>query len=93
MKVFLLTSEFWVGAGERSVRAFAWAFLAALGVPKVSEGVGFDVVHAGWPDALSYGAGAAVLSLMFSVAAGRLAGPAGSPSLVDDRPVRHAVSD
>jgi hypothetical protein len=89
MTTYLATGQFWQGAGERAVRAFAWAFIAALGVPVLDGAVtpgGFDVLNVGWVTALSYGAGAAVLSLVFSVAVGQLGGPPGSPSLVDDRP-------
>lgn len=87
MSSYLTTREFWAGAAERAVRAAAWALLASLGVPQVAEGVGLDVIHVGWVSALSVAAGAGVLSLVASVAAGQALGPPGSPSLVQDRPV------
>lgn len=86
MRSYLTTSEFWAGACERAARGACWALLAALGVPQVADGIGLDVLHVGWTSALSYAVGAGVLSLVASVAAGRLASPYGSPSLVDDRP-------
>jgi hypothetical protein len=92
MRSYLTTAEFWRGTGERAIRAFSWAFLAALGVPAVTDAAspgGFDVMNVGWPSALSMATGAALLSLLFSVVAGNLTGPQGSPSLVDDRPGEH----
>lgn len=96
MKTYLATREFWQGTAERAVRAATWAFLAALGVPALDSGVasgGFDVTNVGWRTALSYAAGAVVLSVAFSIAAGKLTGPGGSPSLVDDRPGLHRAPD
>lgn len=84
MMSYLLTRAFWFAAGERAARAFAWAMSAALLVPNVDTALGFDVLHVGWMDALSLAAGAAVLSLLGSVAAGPV-GPSGSPSLVPER--------
>ncbi len=83
---YLATGAWWAGALERAVRAAAWALLAALGVPQAAPAVGLDVTAVGWRDALAVSAGAGLLSLLGSVAAGRAAGPDGSPSLVDDRP-------
>jgi hypothetical protein len=82
---YLSTGSWWAGAAERAVRAAAWAMLAALGVPQAAPVVGVDVVHVGWVSALSMAAGAGLLSVLGSVAAGPV-GPDGSPSLVDDRP-------
>lgn len=94
MKSYLATGEFWTGAAERASRAFAAALIAALGVPVAGPAIGVDVLHVGWLDALSFAAGAALLSLLFSLVAGRApTGPVGSPSLVDDRPAPGVVSE
>ncbi len=84
---FLLTRAFWLGAADRAARLSAWVFLATLGVPQIGDRVGFDVLHAGWATAASYGAGAAVVSLLISIVVGGSGiGPTGSQSFVDDRP-------
>lgn len=95
MKSYLVTKVFWYSALERAVRSFAWALAAALLVPNVDASLGFDMLHVGWADAASLAAGAAILSLLGSIAAGPI-GPKGSPSLVNDQPVGHdqpAVQD
>lgn len=81
----LATTQFWAGATERAARTSAWVLASTLGLPKIGASVGVDVLHVGWRDALSFAAGAALLSVLGSVAAGKV-GPQGSPSLVDDRP-------
>ena len=86
MKSYLATREFWAGALERAVRTFIWTFAATLGVPNLGPAVGVDVRAVGWRDAASLAGGAAMASIVGSVIAGKVAGPGGSPSLVDDRP-------
>ncbi|MFG1776599.1 holin [Micromonospora sp. NPDC049048] len=86
MKPYLATRQFWAGAVERAGRAATWTFVAALGVPGVGDAIGVNVRPLGWRDALTLAAGAAVTSVAASVVAGKTAGPAGSPSLVNDRP-------
>lgn len=91
---YLTTRAWWRGSLERSTRAFAAAMLATLGVPQAADGIGFDVRHIGWLDAMSIGAGAAVVSLLFSIVVGASGvGPSGSPSLVDDRPSLAELAD
>lgn len=83
---YLRTREFWAGAIERAVRMFAGTLISVLGLPAAGETVGVDVRHLGWRDALSLAAGAALASVAFSIIAGKVSGPTGSPSLVNDRP-------
>lgn len=73
----MTTAAFWKAAFERAVKSFAQAVLAVFGA-----GV-FNVLNADWENALSIGAGAAVLSLLTSVVSAGV-GPTGSPSLVTD---------
>lgn len=80
-----MTSEFWTGAAERAARTSAWVLASTLGLPQIGAQVGVDVLSIGWRDALSFAAGAALLSVLGSIAAGKVS-PDGSPSLVDDRP-------
>ena len=79
---------FWKGAGERAVKAFAWTLSSVLIGPPVADAIPkVDVIHVGWEAALSFAVGAALLSVLGSVAGNGLGvGPSGSPSLVADRP-------
>lgn len=67
--------DFAVDAAERCARAFASSVLAVLAV-----GDGLNVLHADWLDALGVGLGAAVVSLLTSLAALKI-GSAGTASL------------
>lgn len=81
------TRAFWKGSSERALRAAAWTLTTTLGGPAIGGALGVDVLHVGWRDALSFAVGAALLSLLASVAGNTLGtGPAGSASLVADRP-------
>ncbi|HEU4541372.1 MAG TPA: holin [Jiangellaceae bacterium] len=91
MKSYLATSEFWLGAGERAARTAAWVLASTLGLPQIGASVGVDVLNVGWKSALSFAVGAALLSVLGSIAAGKVS-PDGSPSLVDDRPSPAEVS-
>lgn len=81
------TRGFWKGAGERALRAGAWTLSTLLAGPAVGGAIGVDVLRVGWRDALSFAAGAALLSVLASVGGNATSvGPAGSASLVADRP-------
>ncbi len=83
----MFTRTFWRDAAERSVRAFAWALLSMFTVAEA-----FNAFRADWLDALGVGLGAAVLSLLASLAASRVHDPQ-SASLLDplDVPGKHAA--
>lgn len=83
----MLTREFLARAVERALRAAAWAVISVLTVAD-----GFNAFHANWVDALGVGLGAAVLSLLGSVAASQVGDPT-SPSFVDDTPGKHAAPE
>lgn len=83
---YLRDRRFWAGTTERAARMFVGTLLSTLGLPAAGDSIGVDVRAIGWRDALSLAAGAAVASVMFSIVAGKASGPAGSPSLVNDRP-------
>jgi hypothetical protein len=79
----MFTAEFWKAAGERALRTVAQVLLALW----VSDGV-FNALSVDWLNALGVALGAAVISLLMSMVP---AGPAGSPSWVEDRAAgRHA---
>lgn len=81
------TWAFWRGAIERAIRVAAWTLIAQLAGPNVSDAVGVDLLNIGWRDALSISAGAALLSVLFSLTVAAVGpGPQGSPSMVFDRP-------
>lgn len=86
MKTYLLSGAFWTGSVERAVKAFAWTLSSLLAAPTVGEFGGVDLLNVGWQDALSFAAGAGLLSILGSVGSGNFVGPQGSPSLVNDRP-------
>lgn len=69
-----MTGAFLQDAAERAAATAAQAFLAVAGVGAL------DVLHFSWTPALSVTAGAALLSLVKSVAALKL-GPTGTASL------------
>lgn len=72
MIVFLTTRKFWTGAGERAIKTFAQAVIATLGANAV------NVWHVQWATALGVSLGAALLSLLTSVATGTPAAVSGS---------------
>ena len=76
-KVLMFTRDFLVDLAERAVRAFAWSVLSFFGAADV-----LDAFHADWWDALGVGLGAAVLSVLASVAAYG-AGSKGTASLTE----------
>lgn len=73
------SADFWRATAERVLRAFAVAFVAALGT---SESLDLRAVD--WRADLAIAGAAALLNLLVSVAAGAGIGPRGSPSLVRD---------
>jgi len=77
---YLTQRTFWVGVIERAVRTVAGVLLTTWGMTTL------DVRTVDWATSLSIAAGAALVSLVLSVAGGNLSGPAGSASLVYDRP-------
>jgi hypothetical protein len=70
-----MTRQFWTDAAERCLKAFAYSVIAFFGV-----GNGFDAFHADWGNALSLGLGAAILSVLGSVASYKV-GNSGTASL------------
>ena len=78
----MLTGRFWGAAFERCLKTFAQALVAALGAGAV------DVLSVPWGAALSVAAGAAVVSLLTSIASAGAANPgpaAFGPETVSDR--------
>lgn len=83
----MFTWAFWKGALERAVRTLAWVLSVTLIGPNAGQAIGVDLIHVGWRDALSFAAGAALLSVLASIAGSTRGGSAaGSASLVADRP-------
>lgn len=72
----MFTSTFWASTLERLLKTFCQSLLAILTV-----GPAFNVLNVSWSNALGVAAGAAILSLLTSLASVNI-GPAGSPSLV-----------
>ena len=58
----MFTAKFWRDATERAVKTFAQSALATLGVGAV------DLVSTNWLGALSVGGGAAIVSVLMSLA-------------------------
>lgn len=79
----MYTKKFWLRTLERMIRAFFIVFLPVLTLPNVSTGVGVDVRHVGWLDALSMGAGGMVVSLALSIIGSRTGNPE-SPSILSE---------
>lgn len=65
----MFTGRFWRDATERAVRAAAASFGAVLGADSAGL-LGVD-----WPGALSVAGGAGLLSLVLSIAAGKVTDP------------------
>lgn len=70
---------FWSQAGERAAKTFAQTMLVILGAGP------FNVINVGWMKALGLAGGAAVLSLLSSLASEGVGQPS-SPSLVRTAP-------
>lgn len=70
----LWSRSFWVDATERAVKTFAQSALATLGVGAT------DIMSVNWMGVLSVGAGAAVVSVLTSIASERT-GISGTASL------------
>ncbi len=87
MAVGMFSKSFLRDTAERAVRAFAWSVLSVFTVAQ-----GFNAFRADWADALGVGVGAAVLSLLASLAASHVGDPR-SASLLDptDPPGKHAA--
>lgn len=75
------SKAFWGATAERAIRAFA-STLASVWV--VGGGL-LDVRGVDWASSLSVAAGAALGSVILSLAAGAGIGPSGSPSMVRDK--------
>jgi Putative lactococcus lactis phage r1t holin len=71
------TVSFWKGAGERALKSFAGFAVTLFGAGPL------DVLHTDWEHVLGLSAGAAVVSLLMSLASAQV-GTAGSPSLVKE---------
>ena len=73
----MLTKQFWIDSAERAIRTFAQALVAILGAGAV------NILTIDWVQALSVAAGAALLSVLTSVASSGI-GVKGSPSLLPE---------
>ena len=72
MHSIYLSKQFWLAVFERAVKTFAQTLIAVLGV-----GV-LDILKTDWVQSLSISAGAALLSVLTSIASaefGKLSGP------------------
>ena len=81
----MLSAPFWRLVAERVVGAV----LVSLATSVAATG---NVLTVPWPTALGVAGAVAVASVAASVAKSPF-GPAGSPSLVDDTPGRHALRE
>lgn len=72
----MFTVPFWKAAAERAVKTFAQTLVVLLGAGRV------DVLAIDWPQALSLAAGAAVVSVLTSIASDAVTAQDG-PSLTD----------
>jgi hypothetical protein len=75
------TRYFWLSALERCLKTAAQTLISMW----VVGGVMFDLRAVDWPTSLSVAGGAALISLLMSVASSSV-GPDGSPSLVGEPP-------
>lgn len=73
------TSKFWKQLGERSVKSFVGAIGSYFGISAIG---GFDALHANWPDALNFGVGAIVATVVLGIASANI-GESDSPSAID----------
>lgn len=60
----IFTREFWVATGTRAVRTFAQGMIGAIGTGAVTP----NVVQVDWAGAACVGLGAAIVSVIMSVA-------------------------
>lgn len=72
----MFTVPFWKAAAERAVKTFAQTLVVLLGASAV------DILAVDWPQALSLAAGAAVVSVLTSIASDAATAQDG-PSLTD----------
>lgn len=72
----MFTVPFWKAAAERAVKTFAQTLVVLLGASAV------DILAVDWPQALSLAAGAAVVSVLTSIASDAVTAQDG-PSLTD----------
>jgi hypothetical protein len=72
----MFTTEFWARAAERAVKTAAQTAVSLLGANAV------DVLSVDWQQVASVSAGAAVVSVLTSIAGSRTGDPT-DPSLVD----------
>ena len=68
----IFTKEFWMATGTRAVRTFAQAMVGAIGTGAIAP----NVLQVDWASAACVGLGAAVVSVIMSVAY-----PSGLPEL------------
>lgn len=81
----MFTRTFWLAAAERVVGAVLVSLATTVGTTG-------NVLTVHWPTALGVAGAVAVASLAASVAKSPI-GEAGTPSLVDTTPGRHALRD
>jgi len=67
-RISMLTKSFWLGAADRAVKSAAQALLLLWGADE-----GFNLISVDLPTSLGLAAGAAVLSLLTSVASAPVA--------------------
>lgn len=77
---YLTQGAFWAGAFERCVKTIAGSLLAGLG------GNGTNMFDLDFTTVGQFALTAGAASLLLSILSAGVAGPAGSPSLVNDRP-------
>lgn len=82
----MFTVTFWKATAERAAKTVAQTLLSLFLVGDVA----FNLFTFSWGPALGVAAGAAVISVLTSLISAK-AGPAGSPSLVDESPAKHAA--
>lgn len=69
------TGAFWTGAIDRATKSFAQSLAVLWGAD------GFNLLHVSWPSSLGVAGGAAVLSLLTSLASGTV-GDKGTTSML-----------
>lgn len=79
MKTFLASGPFWLGTAERAVKTAAQSGIAVLTTNVTG------ILDVDWAEGLSVVGLATLVSVLTSILSGGVS-PAGSPSLVADRP-------